>query len=240
MLAKLQAAYAAQTGIKTLKIQYNQVFGYFVEVSPGTAAALQAEPHSAVFRHKQTLANAVRFTTDELSALESRILNATSEALARELALFDELAGAVLAAEDAIANAAAALAALDCTASLADLAQAQNYVRPQVDDSRCFLIEGGRHPAVEQALARDGGAFIGNECKLDGAGERAAGFLVVTGPNMAGKSTYLRQNALLAVLAQAGSTCPPHRRISAWPTGCSPASARPTTSRAAAPPSWSR
>ena len=208
VLAKLQAAYAAQTGIKTLKIQYNQVFGYFVEVSPGTAAALQAEPHSAVFRHKQTLANAVRFTTDELSALESRILNATSEALARELALFDELAGAVLAAEDAIANAAAALAALDCTASLADLAQAQNYVRPHVDDSRCFLIEGGRHPAVEQALARDGGAFIGNECKLDGAGERAAGFLVVTGPNMAGKSTYLRQNALLAVLAQAGAYVP--------------------------------
>jgi DNA mismatch repair protein MutS len=208
VLAKLQAAYAARTGIKTLKIQYNQVFGYFVEVSPGTAAALQAEPHSAVFRHKQTLANAVRFTTDELSALESRILNATSEALARELALFDELAGAVLAAEDAISNAAAALAALDCTAALADLAQAQNYVRPHVDESRCFLIEGGRHPAVEQALARDGGAFIGNECKLDGAGERAAGFLVVTGPNMAGKSTYLRQNALLAVLAQAGSYVP--------------------------------
>ncbi len=208
VLAKLQAAYAAQTGIKSLKIQYNQVFGYFVEVSPGTAAALQAEPHSATFRHKQTLANAVRFTTDELSALESRILNATSEALARELALFEELAGAVLAAEEAIANAAAALAALDCTAALAELAQAQNYVRPHVDDSRCFLIEGGRHPAVEQALAREGGVFIGNDCKLDGAGERAAGFLVVTGPNMAGKSTYLRQNALLAVLAQAGSFVP--------------------------------
>ena len=208
VLAKLQAAYAAQTGIKSLKIQYNQVFGYFVEVSPGTAAALQAEPHSATFRHKQTLANAVRFTTDELSALESRILNATSEALARELALFEELAGAVLAAEEAIANAAAALAALDCTAALAELAQAQNYVRPHVDDSRCFLIEGGRHPAVEQALAREGAAFIGNDCKLDGAGERAAGFLVVTGPNMAGKSTYLRQNALLAVLAQAGSFVP--------------------------------
>jgi DNA mismatch repair protein MutS len=208
VLAKLQAAYAAQTGIKSLKIQYNQVFGYFVEVSPGTAAALQAEPHSATFRHKQTLANAVRFTTEELSALESRILNATSEALARELALFEELAGAVLDAEEAIANAAAALAALDCTAALAELAQAQNYVRPQVDDSRCFLIEGGRHPAVEQALAREGGVFIGNDCKLDGAGERAAGFLVVTGPNMAGKSTYLRQNALLAVLAQAGSFVP--------------------------------
>ncbi|MGO9484684.1 MAG: DNA mismatch repair protein MutS [Rhodomicrobium sp.] len=208
VLAKLQAAYAAQTGIKTLKIQYNQVFGYFVEVSPGTAAALQAEPHAAMFRHRQTLANAVRFTTDELSALESRILNATSEALARELALFDALVGAVLAAEEAIANAAAALAALDCTAALAELAQAQNYVRPHVDGSRCFLVEGGRHPAVEQALAREGCAFIGNACKLDGSGERAPGFLTVTGPNMAGKSTYLRQNALIAVLAQAGSFVP--------------------------------
>ncbi|MGO9982598.1 MAG: DNA mismatch repair protein MutS [Rhodomicrobium sp.] len=208
VLAKLQAAYAAQTGVKTLKIQYNQVFGYFVEVSPGTAAVLQAEPHSAVFRHKQTLANAVRFTTDELSALESRILNATSEALAREFALFDKLAAAVFAAEEAIAGAAAALAALDCTAALAELAQGQNYVRPRVDESRCFLIEGGRHPAVEQALARDGGAFIGNECKLDGSGEHAPGFLVVTGPNMAGKSTYLRQNALITVLAQAGSFVP--------------------------------
>ena len=155
VLAKLQAAYAAQTGIKSLKIQYNQVFGYFVEVSPGTAAALQAEPHSATFRHKQTLANAVRFTTDELSALESRILNATSEALARELALFEELAGAVLAAEEAIANAAAALAALDCTAALAELAQAQNYVRPQVDDSRC--LPHRRRPAS------GGGAGAGRE-----------------------------------------------------------------------------
>ncbi len=208
VLARLQAEYAARTGVKTLKIQYNQVFGYFVEVSPATAATLQAEPHSAVFKHKQTLANAVRFTTEELSALESRILNAAAEALARELALFEELSGAVLAAEEAIANAAAALAALDCTAALADLAQTQNYVRPHVDDSRCFLIEGGRHPAVEQALARDGTAFIGNDSKLDGSGERGPGFLVVTGPNMAGKSTYLRQNALLAVLAQAGSYVP--------------------------------
>jgi DNA mismatch repair protein MutS len=208
VLAKLQAAYAAQTGVKALKVQYNQVFGYFVEVSPGSAAVLQAEPHAALFRHKQTLANAVRFTTDELSALESRILNATSEALARELELYDKLAAAVLGAETAIANAAAALAALDCTAALADLAQSQNYVRPRVDTSRCFLLQGARHPAVEQALSREGAAFIGNDCKLDGSGESAPGFLVVTGPNMAGKSTYLRQNALIAVLAQMGSFVP--------------------------------
>jgi DNA mismatch repair protein MutS len=208
VLAKLQASYAAETGIKTLKIQYNQVFGYFVEVGAASAAALQSEPHAGVFRHKQTLANAVRFTTDELSALESRILNATSDALARELALFNDLAAAVIDAEAAIAGAAAALASLDCMAALAELAQAQNYVRPRVDDSGSFLIEGGRHPAVEQALSRDGAPFIANDCKLDGAGERAPGFLVVTGPNMAGKSTYLRQNALIAVLAQMGSYVP--------------------------------
>ncbi len=208
VLAKLQADYAAKTGIKSLKIQYNQVFGYFVEVGPASAPALQAEPHAAVFRHKQTLANAVRFTTAELSALENRILNASADALARELALFNELAAAVLDAETAIARAASALASLDCLAALAELAQAQNYVRPRVDDSRCFLIEGGRHPAVEQALARDGAPFIANDCKLDGAGERAPGFFVVTGPNMAGKSTYLRQNALIGVLAQMGSYVP--------------------------------
>ncbi|MFZ1109019.1 MAG: DNA mismatch repair protein MutS [Rhodomicrobium sp.] len=208
VLAKLQAGYAARTGVKSLKIQYNQVFGYFVEVGPAAAAVLQGEPHAGLFRHKQTLANAVRFTTDELAALESRILNATSEALARELALFEELAAAILAAEAPIARAAAALASLDCLAALAELAQAQNYVRPRVDESRAFLIEGGRHPAVEQALARSGEPFIANDCKLDGAGERAPGFLVVTGPNMAGKSTYLRQNALIAVLAQMGSYVP--------------------------------
>ena len=208
ILAKLQAGYAAKTGVKSLKIQYNQVFGYFVEVGPASAAALHAEPHASLFRHKQTLANAVRFTTDELSALESRILNATSDALSRELALFDELASAVLEVEGAIARAASALASLDCLSALGELASAQNYVRPRVDASRSFLIEGGRHPAVEQALAREGAPFIANDCKLDGAGERAPGFFVVTGPNMAGKSTYLRQNALIAVLAQMGSYVP--------------------------------
>src|SRR5258706_10941873 len=208
VLAKLQADYVAQTGVKSLKIQYNQVFGYFVEVSPGSAAVLQDEQHAALFRHKQTLSNGVRFTTEELSSLESRILNATSEALARELELYDKLASAVLDLEAPIARAAEALAALDCITALAELAQAQNYVRPKVDDSRCFLVEGGRHPAVEQALTREGGAFIGNDCKLDGSGENAAGFLVVTGPNMAGKSTYLRQNALIAVLSPMGSFVP--------------------------------
>ncbi len=208
VLAKLQANYVEQTGIKGLKINYNQIFGYFIEVSASSAAVLQAEPHAKLFRHKQTLANAVRFTTEELSALESRILNAKSDALEREFTIYARLEGAALAEEAVIVEAAAALAALDCAAALAELAQEQNYVRPEVDDSGCFIIECGRHPAVEQALARQGSAFIGNDCRLDNSGESAPGFLVVTGPNMAGKSTYLRQNALMAVLAQMGSFVP--------------------------------
>ncbi|MGA7328056.1 MAG: DNA mismatch repair protein MutS [Rhodomicrobium sp.] len=208
VLAKLQANYIEQTGIKSLKINYNQIFGYFIEVSASSAAVLQAGPHANVFRHKQTLANAVRFTTEELSALESRILNAKSDALERELTIYARLEAAVLAEEAVIVDAAAGLAALDCAVALAELAHEQNYVRPEVDDSGCFIIECGRHPAVEQALARQGSAFIGNDCRLDNSGESAPGFLVVTGPNMAGKSTYLRQNALIAVLAQMGSFVP--------------------------------
>jgi DNA mismatch repair protein MutS len=208
VLAKLQADYIEETGIKSLKVQYNQVFGYFIEVSPGSAPILHSGNHSSVFRHKQTLANAVRFTTDKLSALESRILNATGEAVDRELALFERLTRRLVADSLKIGDAAAALAALDCTAALAELAQSQGYVRPNVDASARFLVEGGRHPAVEQALGREGGAFIANDCKLDGSGANAPALLVVTGPNMAGKSTYLRQNALIAVLAQMGSFVP--------------------------------
>src|SRR5579883_1691228 len=208
VLARLQAEYIARTGVKTLKIQYNQLFGYFVEVGPSSAAILQAEPHASVFSHRQTLANSVRFTTAELAVLQEKIVNATSEALVRELHLFDELAAAIVDAEGAIFGAAAALASLDCTSALAELAQTNSYARPKVDASRCFMVEGGRHPSVEQALSRQGAAFIGNDCKLDADGDRAPGFLVVTGPNMAGKSTYLRQNALIAVLAQMGSFVP--------------------------------
>jgi DNA mismatch repair protein MutS len=208
VLARLQSGYVQTTGIRSLKIQYNQILGYFVEVSQGSAQVLQTEPHSTLFRHKQTLANAVRFTTEELSALEARLLGAAAEASSRELVLFDELCARILAAEDAVSAAAGALAGLDCTAALAELAHVQNYARPRVDESRCFLVEGGRHPSVEQALSREGKPFIGNDCKLDGSGGEGPGFAVVTGPNMAGKSTYLRQNALIAVLAQSGSFVP--------------------------------
>ncbi len=240
VLAKLQAAYAERTGVKSLKVQYNQVFGYFVEVSPGAAPTLQAEPHTALFRHKQTLANAVRFTTDELSDLENRILNATSEALARETELFDKLAAAILDAEIAIGGAAAALADLDCTAALAELAHGENYVRPKVDNSRCFIVEGARHPAVEQALAREGGAFIGNDCKLDGSGANAPALLVVTGPNMAGNPPICAKTRSSRSLRRWDRMFRRKRRISAWLTGSSPASAQPTISREAAPPLWSK
>jgi DNA mismatch repair protein MutS len=158
----------------------------------------------------------VRFTTAELSETESRIVLAGERALAIEQEVFGELAAAIAQQEHALGELAAALAALDCEAGLAELAAEQNYVRPTLDDSTAFEIRGGRHPVVEQALkAANGGAFIDNDCVLAAAepaqrcGEmRKARLWLITGPNMAGKSTFLRQNALITVLAQMGSFVP--------------------------------
>ncbi len=208
IIARLQSQYVSQTGLSSLKIQFNNLMGYFIEVSAAGGAALQAEPHAGLFRHKQTLASGMRFTTDELSTLESRIVTASAEAQAREIELFNDLSARILEHEQAIANVARALGDLDCLTALADLAQTQNYVRPIIDHSRAFIIEAGRHPAVEQVGKREGWPFIANDCKLDGDGHTAPALLLVTGPNMAGKSTYLRQNALIVVLAQIGSFVP--------------------------------
>jgi len=174
-------------------------------------------PWNATFIHRQTLAGQVRFTSTELGSLEAKIANAADRALGLELEIFDRLAAqAVMAAED-IKAAAEALAAVDVAAGLATLAVERSYVRPEVDASRDFVVAGGRHPVVEQALARDGGPFVANDCDLSplpspyppGEGREGAGRIyLVTGPNMAGKSTYLRQNALIAVLAQMGSFVP--------------------------------
>ncbi|MGH6945583.1 MAG: MutS-related protein, partial [Geminicoccaceae bacterium] len=142
--------------------------------------------------------------TKELAELESRIASAGERAIGLELELLDELCQAVLAEAEAIAASARALARLDVAAGLAELATLQRYGRPEVDDSDAFEIQGGRHPVVEQALARDSQPFIANDADLSGA-ER---LWLLTGPNMAGKSTFLRQNALIAVLAQAGSIVP--------------------------------
>ncbi len=204
MMAELQARYAAAAGIASLKIRHNNVLGYYIEVTPQNAGKLTARPEAG-FIHRQTLASAVRFTTVELAEIESRIASAADKALALELALFEELVGEVEADGPAIAAAAASLAALDVAAALAELAAAGRYVRPEVDGGTGFAVDGGRHPVVEAALAAaGGGGFIANGCTL-GPGQR---LWLLTGPNMAGKSTFLRQNALIAILAQIGSYVP--------------------------------
>jgi DNA mismatch repair protein MutS len=210
VVASLQARYAEETQIRALKIRHNNVLGYFVEVTAQNGERLMTPPLNATFIHRQTLAGQVRFTTTELADLEAKIASAADRALALELAIFDRLAERVIAAADAIKSAAQALATLDVAAALAALAAERDYVRPEVDGGLDFVIEGGRHPVVEQALRDE--PFIANDCDLSPpAGERAGRIYVVTGPNMAGKSTYLRQNALIAVLAQMGSFVPAKR-----------------------------
>jgi len=209
VIAGLQARYADETGLKALKIKHNNVLGYFIEVSAQQGEKLMTPEAKATFMHRQTLAGAMRFTSVELGELESKIVGASDRAFALELAIFDRLTKEVLAQANALEAVADALARIDVAASLAELAIAENWVRPIVDDSLYFYIEGGRHPVVEAALKRDGGPFVANDCDLSAPEEENAGSIwLVTGPNMAGKSTFLRQNALIAILAQIGSFVP--------------------------------
>jgi DNA mismatch repair protein MutS len=210
VIAGLQTTYADATGVKSLKVRHNNVLGYFVEVTALHAPTLTKPPHVETFIHRQTMANAVRFSTPELAELEARITSAADRALALELDLFATLITDVLAMEQALSAVSAALAELDHYAGLGELAVEQNYVRPAIDASLVFTIEEGRHPMVEQTLQRgDGASFIGNDCRLGSEGDDdGTRILVVTGPNMAGKSTFLRQNALIVVLAQAGAFVP--------------------------------
>jgi DNA mismatch repair protein MutS len=203
-----------------LKIRHNNVLGYFVEVTAQHGEKLMSPPHNAAFIHRQTLAGQVRFTTAELGELEAKIANAADRALAIELETYARLAGTVSAAALNIKAAAEALAVLDVSAALAQVAVERNYLRPEVDDTLAFVVEGGRHPVVEQALAQDGQPFVANDCDLSPApppfppphaGEGGVGagrIYLLTGPNMGGKSTFLRQNALIAVMAQMGSFVP--------------------------------
>jgi DNA mismatch repair protein MutS len=217
VIAALQVRYAEATGIRSLKIRHNNVLGYFVDVTAQHGEKLLA-PLNATFIHRQTLAGQVRFTTTELGELEAKIANAADRALALELEIFDRLAAMVAAGSIALKRAADALSVVDVASALAVLAVERDYVRPQVDDSLAFSITGGRHPVVEQALASDGGPFVANDCDLSPPSgppatpvvraDAAGRIWLVTGPNMAGKSTFLRQNALIAVLAQMGSYVP--------------------------------
>jgi DNA mismatch repair protein MutS len=209
VVAELQARYAETAGIRTLKIRHNNVLGYFVEVTAQHGDRLMSAPLNATFIHRQTLAGQVRFTTTELGDLEAKIANAADRALALELETFENLAANVTAASAEIRTAAEALARLDVSAGLAQLAAERHYVRPEVDDSLDFMIEAGRHPVVEQALSEP---FVANECDLSPPAEAQSGQIwLLTGPNMAGKSTFLRQNALISVLAQMGSFVPARR-----------------------------
>ncbi|MGE3622977.1 MAG: DNA mismatch repair protein MutS [Bdellovibrionales bacterium] len=202
LIAGLQQKYADRSGTPGLKIKHNQVIGYYIEVTPTHADKLLAQKDTFILR--QSLASAIRFTTVELGELERRITEAADKALAIELELFAGLVEAVFQHLPALRRTAEALAALDVAAGLAELAVEQNYSQPSVDNSLAFDIRGGRHPVVEQALKSRGGAFIVNDCNL--ASE--ARLWLLTGPNMAGKSTFLRQNALIAILAQIGSFVP--------------------------------
>ena len=217
VMAALESRYIGETGIKSLKIRHNNVLGYYIEVGAANAKPLMAPPLDDTFRHRQTLANAVRFSTRELMETEGKIASAAERALAIEQDVFAELARSVGALERELCEAAAALAELDHYAGLAALAFEEGYVRPEVTEGLDFEIRGGRHPVVEQALRQAKAApFIENDCVLGRAAAHRGGFdedgggriWLVTGPNMAGKSTFLRQNALIALLAQIGSFVP--------------------------------
>ncbi len=207
VIAGLEGEYREATGVRTIKIRHNNVLGYFVETPPSSGDILLTGAHCAQFIHRQTLASAVRFTTGELADLDARIARARDEALARELQIFAELAAEIVRRGDDVAAAADAIAAIDVALSFATMAIDENYVRPRIDSSLAFDVRGGRHPVVEAAGQRSGAqSFIANDCRL--GDERGARLWLVTGPNMAGKSTFLRQNALIAILAQAGGFVP--------------------------------
>jgi len=206
-IAGLEAQYRELTGVKNLKVKHNNVLGYFVETSTSHGDKLLSDPLDKTFIHRQTLASAVRFTTTDLADLDSKIARARDESLARELELFTMLADAIGACARDISASADAAAAVDVAAANAHLAHTEKYSRPIVDDSFTFDVADGRHPVVEQAVRKAGEeVFIANTCVLSSEG--APELWLVTGPNMAGKSTFLRQNALIAILAQAGCYVP--------------------------------
>jgi DNA mismatch repair protein MutS len=207
VVANLQAEVSEQAGLP-LKIRNNAVLGFFIEATPKQAEALMSPPLNALFIHRQTTASAIRFTNQRLMELDGQIARASERALARELELWNEALAEVVRQSSALRAVGDALATLDVAAGLAEWAVEIDATRPILDDGRGFDVRGGRHPVVEAALRKSGEVFTSNACHLDGAGTSAPRLTLITGPNMAGKSTYLRQNALLAILAQAGSYVP--------------------------------
>lgn len=205
LIAGLESDYREKTGVSTLKVKHNNVIGYHVDVTARHADKFLEAPLNDLFIHRQTLANSVRFSTTELAGLAAKISEAGERSLALELEIFEKLSAVVMGSADAVSTAAVAIAKLDVAASSAELAEAERWCRPIIDNSLDFDIQNGRHPAVEAALASsDAGGFVANDCNLGGDGR----LWLITGPNMAGKSTFLRQNALIAILAQMGFYVP--------------------------------
>lgn len=223
-IASLQAQYSQATGVNTLKIKFNNVLGYFIEISANHSAKMQ-EP----FFHRQTLAGVMRYSTTALVELEQKLSDAGNRALKIELEIYDQLLAQIQSQSDALAITAQALAGLDVSAALAELAASENYCRPTLTEGEDFAIEKGRHPVVEQALRKQSAQFIANDCTLQNSSPASGGgwegadslpptpsrkqgggqkIWLLTGPNMAGKSTFLRQNALIAIMAQMGSFVP--------------------------------
>ena len=209
VIAGLQAQYAELAGVPTLKIKHNNVLGYFIETTTTHAKRMMDAPLNETFIHRQTTANQIRFTTVELGELETKILNAAGQAIQMELSIFEHLRKAVLDTASGLQNCAAAMAQVDVASGLAELAMAQGWTRPILDNSRNFHITSGRHPVVEAALRQQGETkFVANDCTLT----QDQDFIwLLTGPNMAGKSTFLRQNAVIALLGQSGSFVPADR-----------------------------
>jgi DNA mismatch repair protein MutS len=210
VIAELQGKYSALAETNQIKIKHNHFLGFFIETPQAQGERLLKAPFSATFIHRQTMAGAMRFSTNELAELEAKIASAADRALALELAAFENLRQAALAEIETIRGASEALAEIDVACALAELGASRDWVRPMVDPSLAFTIEAGRHPVVEAALRAKGEPFVANDCDLTGD-DNGGRIALVTGPNMAGKSTYLRQAALIALLAQTGSYVPARR-----------------------------
>ena len=196
-LAQIQMREIERTGIKSLKVKFNSVFGYYIEVSKSNLAAVPED-----YIRKQTLVNAERFITPELKELENKILGAEEKARNLESAIFNQLRSAAVEFTGALQAAADAVAAVDALSALAETARLNHYIRPEIFDDKRLVIAGGRHPVVDRMIPGD---FVPNDCLLDGDLNR---LMLITGPNMAGKSTYIRQTALLVIMAQVGSFIP--------------------------------
>ncbi len=214
VIAGLQTRYAEETGLKALKIKHNNMLGYFIELNQQGGEQLLGPDHAARFIHRQTMANAMRFTTTELTGLEQKISLAGDRARSIEIEIFEQLADEACKRAAMLHAISDALAELDVYCALAELAVRHEYSRPHIDASRSFEIEAGRHPVVEASLRHQAGSpFVPNDCmlsagELDDDGAASRHITLLTGPNMAGKSTYLRQNAIIALLAQMGSFVP--------------------------------